>query len=80
MILLKRKFNRFYGLIFISLILCEFVDMPYSRLVQYLLGAVFLGLLILEIFYTKKRENKFEIDSIVILAIFLILAFVFGIK
>ena len=54
--------------------------MPYSRLVQYLLGAVFLGLLILEIFYTKKRENKIEIDSIVILAIFLILAFVFGIK
>ena len=54
--------------------------MPYSRLIQYLLGAVFLGLLILEIFYTKKRENKIEIDSIVILAIFLILAFVFGIK
>lgn len=54
--------------------------MPYSRLVQYLLGAVFLGLLILEIFYTKKRENRIKIDSIIILAIFLILAFVFGIK
>ena len=80
MILLKRKFNRFYGLIFISLTLCEYVDIPYSHWVQYLLGAVFLGLLILEIFYTKKRENKIEIDSIVILAIFLILAFVFGIK
>lgn len=80
MIILKRKFNRFHGLIFISLILCEYADTPYIRWVQYLLGAVFLGLLILEIFYTKKRENRIKIDSIIILAIFLILAFVFGIK
>jgi len=76
---LKKTFNRFYGLIFISLILLEYVDIPSARLVKYLLGAVFLGLLILEIFTTKRRESRIEVGSMVILAIFIILALFFEI-
>lgn len=77
---MKKTFNRFYGLIFISLILSEYVDIPYARTVQYLLGLVFIGLLILELVYTKRKEDRIEVGPIVILVIFSILALIFGLK
>lgn len=77
---MKRIFNCSYGFIFIILILSEYVNIPYTRTLQYLLGVLFIGLLILELVYTKRKENRIEAGPIIIIVVFSILALIFGLK